>query len=297
MNNFYGGSMCEYLPYGGFKCVKTTNETVNRILNKKDNSLHGYFLEVDLDSPENLHENHTDFPMAPEKIKIKAEMLSPYCLGTKEENNIKAGVSNTLIPNLMPKNNYVVHYRNLKYYLSKGLVLKKVHRILEFKQSDWMKPYIDFNTQKRKEGANEADKTLFKLLNNAVYGKTMENMRKRIKIRIIKNEKDFIKYPSRPTFINHDLFAKRLVAIHEKKKELLTLNKPIYVGCTVLELSKLEMYKFHYNFMKNNVNIFKLLHSNTDSFIYEIGEDFYEIMHKHKEIFDLTNQPKDSKYY
>ena len=107
-----------------------------------------------------------------------------------------------------------------------------------------MKPYIDFNTQKRKEATNEADKNLFKLLNNAVYGKTMENMRKRIKIRIMKNEKDFIKYASRPTYFNHDIFGKRLVAIHEKK-ELLTLNRPIYVGCTVLELSKLEMYKFH----------------------------------------------------
>ena len=107
-----------------------------------------------------------------------------------------------------------------------------------------MKPYIDFNTQKRKEATNEADKNLFKLLNNAVYGKTMENMRKRIKIRIIKSEKDFIKYASKSTYINHDIFGKRLVAIHEKK-ELLTLNKPLYVGCTVLELSKLEMYKFH----------------------------------------------------
>ena len=92
-----------------------------------------------------------------------------------------------------------------------------MHRILEFKQSDWMKPYIDFNTQKRKEAANEADKTLFKLLNNAVYGKTMENMRKRIKIRIIKNVKDFIKYASRTTYINHNIFCKRLVAIYEKK--------------------------------------------------------------------------------
>ena len=148
----------------------------------------------------------------------------------------------------MPKKNYVVHYRNFKYYLLNGLILKNAHGIVEFKQSAWMKPYIDFNTQKRREATNEADKTLFKLLNNAVYGKTMENMRKRIKIRIIKNEKDFIKYASRPTYINHNIFGKRLVAIHEKK-ELLTLNKPIYVGCTVLELSILEMYKFHYGFM------------------------------------------------
>ena len=92
-----------------------------------------------------------------------------------------------------------------------------MHRILEFKQSAWVKLYIDFNTQKRKETANEANKTLFKLLNNGVYGKTMENMRKTIKIRITKNEKDFIKYASRPTNINHHIFAKRLVAVHEKE--------------------------------------------------------------------------------
>ena len=109
-----------------------------------------------------------------------------------------------------------------------------------------MKPYIDFNTQKGKEATHEADKKHFKLLqflNYAVYGKTMESMRKRIKIRITANEKDFIKYASRPTYIGHKKFGKNLVVIHEKK-ELLTLNKPIYVGCTVLELSKLTMYKF-----------------------------------------------------
>ena len=124
----------------------------------------------------------------------------------------------------MPKKNYVVHYRNLKYYLLNGLILKKVNRILEFKQSNWMKPYIDFNTQRRKEATNGADKNLFKLLNNSVYGKTMENMRKRIKIRIIKNEKDFIKYASRPTYINHNIFGKRLVAIHEKKKRIINIK-------------------------------------------------------------------------
>ena len=108
------------------------------------------------------------------------------------------------------------------------------------KGSAWIKLYIDFNTQKRKEATSEADKNHFKLINNAVYGKTMKNMSKRIKIRIIKKEKYFIKYASRSTYINHDIFGKRLLLIHEKK-ELSKLNKPIYVGCTVLELSKLEM--------------------------------------------------------
>ena len=165
LNNLYGDAMSQYLPHGRFEWVKINNEVINRILNKSDNSLHGYFLEVDLDYPENLHEEHGDYPMAPEKIKIKTEWLSPYSLENANKFDIKTGNINKLAPNLMSKNNYVVHYRNLQYYLSQGLILKKVHKILEFKQSAWMKPYIDFNTQKRKEATNEADKNLFKLLN------------------------------------------------------------------------------------------------------------------------------------
>ena len=109
------------------------------------------------------------------------EWLSDYCLQIANEHNITTGSVKKLVPNVMNKNNYVIHYRNLQQCLEKGLILKKVHRILKFKQKDWMKPYIDFNTQKRKKPTNDADKNLFKLLNNAVYGKTMENLRKRIK--------------------------------------------------------------------------------------------------------------------
>ena len=226
MNNLYGDAMSRYFPYGGFKWVKNNNIIINRILNKKDNSLHGYFLEVDLDYPENLHEQHGDYSLAPEKIKINDEWLSPYYLEIKNEHNIKTGPINKLTPNLMSKNNCVAHYRNLQYHLSKGLIFKKVH---EFKQSAWMKPYIDFKIlefkqsvpmkpyKKEKEANNDADKNHFKLLNNAVYGKTMENMGKRIKIRRIKKEKDFIKYASRHRYINHDICGKRLIAIHEKK--------------------------------------------------------------------------------
>ena len=159
-----------------------------------------------------------------------------------------------------------------------------------------MKPYIDFNTQKRKEATNEADKNLFKLLNNAVYGKTMENMRKRIKIRITKTQKDFLKYVSRPTYISHNIFGKRLVAINAKKEQLI-LNKPIYVGNTVLELSKLAMYKFYYDFVKKKCKKCILLFTDTDSLCIETEEDFYEIMYELKELFDLSNFPKDSKYF
>ena len=221
---------------------------------------------VDLEYPEILHDYHKDYSLAPEKIKIEDDMLSPYCSKIKNKYDIKSGNINKLTPNLMSKKNYVVHYRNLKYYLSQGLILKKVQKILKFKQSAWMKPYIDFNTQKRKEATNEADKNQFKLLNNAVYGKTMENTRKRIKIRIIKNEKDLKKYTARPTYINYDYYGKGLIVIHDIKEQL-TLNKPIYVGNTVLELSKLTMNEFHYDFVKSEVDIFTLLYTDTESFI------------------------------
>ena len=130
-----------------------------------------------------------------------------------------------------------------------------------------MKPHIDFNTQKRKVATNDADKNLFKLLNNAVYGKTMEDLRKRIKIRIVKNEKDINKHISKP--IGQKIFDKNVVVIHQKKIRL-TLNKPIYVEFTVSQASKLAMYTFHYDFMKNIFNDFKLLFTDTDSLGYEI---------------------------
>ena len=113
--------------------------------------------------------------MAPEKIKVSEKMLAPIQVEIKNKYDIKVGITNKLIPNLLPKKNYVVHYRNLKYYLSKGWILTKVHKILEFKQSAWMKSYIDFDTERRKEAINEVDKNLFKLLNNAVYEEKNEN--------------------------------------------------------------------------------------------------------------------------
>ena len=120
-----------------------------------------------------------------------------------------------------------------------------------------MKPYIDFNTQKRKKATSEADKNHFKLLNNAVYSKSMENMRKRIKIRVVKNSQDCIKYTSKPTCVNWKVFEKSFLVVIYEKKISLTLNKPIYVGFTVLEISNWEMYNFNYN-LDHNLNYYLL---------------------------------------
>ena len=201
MNNLYGKAMSGYLPYREFKLVEVNNETTNKVLNKSDNSLYVYFIVFDLEVPEELNDYHKDYPMTLVKIKIEDDMLAPYWSEIKRKYNNKSEGFNKLAPNLIPKNNYVVYYRDLKYYLSQRLILKKVHKILEFKQSAWMKPYIDFNIERRKEATKEADENLFKLLINAIYRKTMENMRKRFKIRIVTNEKYFLKHVSKPAIL------------------------------------------------------------------------------------------------
>ena len=206
MNNLYGCAMSQYLPYGGFRWVKNVDKIKQKLMNIKSNSSTGYILEVDLEYPQKLYDIHNDYPLAPEKINIPKEWLSKYCKKIANTHNITTGKVKKLVPNLMNKNNYVIYDRNLQHCLELGMKLKKIHRILKFKEKDWMKPYIDFNTQKRKEATNEADNNHFKLLNNAVYGKTMENMRQRIKTRIVKNAKDFIKHTSRPTCINWKVF-------------------------------------------------------------------------------------------
>ena len=155
-----------------------------------------------------------------------------------------------------------------------------------------MKKYIDFNTEKRMKAANN----FFKLIINSVYGKTMENLGKRISVRLVTNEKYFLKYTSRPTHITHKIFDKNFAAIHEIKAVLM-LNKPIHVGFTVLELSKWLMYDFHDNFIKNNFDA-ELLFTDTDSLAYKIkSEDVYEEFFKQKHLFDFSNYPKDSNFF
>ena len=202
-------------------------------------------------------------------------MLSKYCKKAGDKCKIKVGHIKKLIPNLGSKTNYLVRYKNLQLYLPLGMKFTKIHRVLKPNQSDWMKKYIDFNTKKRINAANDFEKDFFKLMINSVYGKTMENLRKRMNVRLVNNEKDFLKYTSRPTYIGYKEFGKDYAAIHEIKPVLI-LNKPIYIGCTVLYLSKWKMCDFHYSFIENNCDA-KLLFTDTGSLTYEIkSKNVYE---------------------
>ena len=174
--------------------------------------------------------------------------------------------------------------------------LTKIHREVKFKHSDWMKKYIDFSTEKRTNAANSFEKDFLKLIINSAYGKAMGNLQKRINVRLVNNETDFLKYTSRPTHITHKIFGKNYATIHEIKPVLM-LNKPIYVGFTVLELSKWLMYDFHHSFIKKHFDA-ELLFTDTDNLTYEIkSEDVYEQFFKHKQLFDFSNYPKDSKFF
>ena len=149
MNNLYGWAMSEYLSYGRFKWLKNVDGF--DVMLSSEKSPIGYFLEVDLEYPDELHKLHNDYPLAPEKLAVSSDMLSKYCKKIADKYEIKVGDVKKLIPNLGNKTNYVVHYRNLQLYLSLGMKLTKIHRVLKFKQSDWMKKYIDFSTEKRKK--------------------------------------------------------------------------------------------------------------------------------------------------
>ena len=289
-NNLYGWAMSQYLPVNNFKWSKTN---LNKILNTKPDSDVGYILEVDLEYPKELHKSHNDYPLAPENLIPKKEWFSDYqlqLLGESPAPNI-----DKLTPNLMNKEKYVLHYRNLQLYLSRGLKVTKVHRILEFHQSPWMKSYIDLNTNLRKEAKSAFEKDMFKLMNNAVFGKTMENVRNRTRVELVRSNEDakMRKLISKPTYASHKIFSMDLGAVHMHKTKTY-LNKPITVGMAILDLSKWLMYDFYYHNLKckynDNVN---LLYTDTDSLLLEIKtKDIYSDMAKDSNMYDTSNYPK-----
>ena len=182
-------------------------------------------------------------------------MLSEYQLKIDDLYNIPIGNVKKLVPNLFDKEKYVLHYENLQLYLRLGLKLENIHRVLEFNQSQWLKPYIEFNTQKRIEAEKKWNKNgeeLYKLLNYAIYRKTMENLKNRIDVRLVNNKNDYLKCTSKPSYMSHKIFDNNLVVIR-KSKVVLKINKPAYIGMCILEVSKILMYEFHYDYIKLNM--------------------------------------------
>jgi hypothetical protein len=289
-NNLYGHAMSQYLPTGDFKW---NNEKWNtdRILNLKDDSEIGYLFDVDISYPEELHDYLNQYPPLPENMIIKKDYLNDWQQKGYNESKI-----NKLCCSLAPKKNYVVNYRYLKLALSLGVKLDNVNRVLQFKQSDFLKQYIMLNTGLRTKAKNDFEKDFYKLMNNSVFGKTMENVRNRINFRLITTQEEALRVKNMKRFT---IFEKNLVGLHIQRKEI-KLNKPIYLGQCILDDSKVLMSDFHYNTViknagRENVN---LCFTDTDSLCYNFkGFDIFDFMKNNKDHFDLSDYPKDHPLY
>ena len=213
----------------GFKW-KHVMPTEEEILKKKENANNGWILEVDIGYPKELHKEHDSYPLATEKKVVKKEWMSDYQKRLMEDLELKPPDSEKLLLTLEDKNYYIVHYRNLQFYLKQGMKLKRVHRVLEFEQERWMEPYIRMNTEFRKKAKNDFEKDFYKLMNNSVFGKTMENLRNRVDIKIVKsNETNKIrKLVASPLYSRHVIFTNDLVGIGMRKASCFSTSQSMW---------------------------------------------------------------------
>ena len=217
-NNRYGWAMNKPLPTHNFEWMESSE-----LENWRN---HSCILEVNLEYPRSLHDSHSNYPLALVQIKV---------------NKVKK-----LIPNLGDREKYILHHRNLKQYLSLGLILTKIHRGIKFEESRWLEKYIALNTELRTSATTEFEKDFFKLINNSIFGKTMKNIRNRVDVKLVNDEEQAEKLAAKPSFIHCNIFCEDLVAIHMKKTRLV-FDKSVYLGMCILDLSKTLMYDFHYN--------------------------------------------------
>ena len=214
-NNLYGWAMSKPLPTHGFRWM-----TEEELTGWKK---HPYILEVDLKYPRHLHDMHNYHPLAPETLGV--------------------GGVDKLIPNLSDKTKYIVHRETLKVYESHGLKVTKIHMGITFEESAWLKPYIDKNTDLRMKATNAFEKDFFGLMNNSVFGKTMENIRNRVDVGLVTSEPEARKLISKPNYQHRTIFCENLIAIHMKKTKLVSVcpsSTSARRWCMKLEGNKLQ---------------------------------------------------------
>jgi hypothetical protein len=294
-NNLYGDAMKQQLPVSDFKWMEDIPP--DDVPNLSD-----CILEVDVEYPKELHDLHNDYPLLPANGNIKEVEISEYSRGVMNQNDNKFQTDNRkLLGTLKDKKNYVIHIETLKYAVSKGLKVTKIHKGISFKSSGFLGEYIDYNSNMRAHAKNDFEKDFYKLMNNAVFGKTMENLRSRVNVAFCTSEKTFKREVRKHNF-KRKLFGDDKgnffvgLEMHVKKVKL---NKPIALGFSILEYSKLHMQRFHYDNIKPKYGEkATLLFTDTDSFCYDIKtEDLYKDIAEDSANYDLSNYPKDHAIY
>lgn len=283
VNNLYGDSMSRNLPVSDFVFLLPPEIEKLDISEYNANSEIGYMLEIDLDYPDEIHDAHNFMPFCPEnKIPPRGKIKK-------------------LVADLTDKKYYKIEIQLLQLAIQQGLVVSKIHRVLTYKQTAWLKPYIDLNTRERSNATNDFYKNFFKLMNNAVYGKTMENVDKRRDVRLVKesenrrNSEGYRALIAKPNFAGIKVFDNGLYGIELNRLEV-HQDKPIYVGVAVLELSKWLMYNSYYNFFKKEDENIRCIYMDTDSFILSSEKDIYEIIKSNPSKFDTSNYRRDNIY-
>ncbi|XP_025264636.1 uncharacterized protein LOC112638002 [Camponotus floridanus] len=280
INNLYGWAMCQPLPYERFEWVDDL-ESLD-VMSVPEDSTVGYILEVDLDYPADAHDAHADLPFCPTHDKPPGKRQSK------------------LLATLYDKRRYVTHYRNLQQCVRHGLRLTRIHRALCFSQSPWLRGYMELNTRLRTNASNDFEKNLYKLMNNAVFGKTMENVRNRVDVRLATRWDGRFGAEaliSKPNFHSRSVFSENLMAVELRKLEA-KIDKPIYVGMSILDISKIRLYAFHYEYMSPLYgDKCKILYTDTDSLIYSVEcEDAYERIKRDIDRFDTSDYAVDNPY-
>ena len=227
-------------------------------------------------------------------------MLSEYQKYLNDKLNTKYNEKDKkLILDLLPKKNYKIYFKNLEYYLKLGIKVTKIHRILTFDEKPFLKEYIDLNTELRKQSKNDLEKDLFKLINNAIFGKSMENVLNRSNIKLINNNPEkWLKLIKQPNFENAYKISNRLCLV-ESRPIKTVFNKPIYMGAVILETSTLHMYQFWYDHLKTKYgDKIQLIYTYTDSFVTEVEtDDIYKDMFEDSHLYDFSDYSKDHPNY
>ena len=270
-NNLCGWAMSQPLPVGNFRWMSKAQ------LEQPIDKLPPCFVEVDLSYPPELHDKFADYVPAPDNIIPEGSKVSK------------------LAPNLLRKDHYVCHVKNLQLYAKLGVVVEKVHRWVSLKECTFLAPYIRRNTDLRIQTKNKFEKDFFKLLNNSVVGKSCKNLLNRVDVRLVSEKKKALRLVAKPTYKHHTIYDENLLGVHMRVSKV-KLNKPSYFGVAVLDLSKTLMYEFHYNYIKPKYgDNARLLFMDTDSLCYHIKiEDLYKyIADDVPKWFDTSDYPED----
>lgn len=280
--SLYGFCLSQPLPVGEFEFLSKAQIKDFEVDTCSPRNYYGYLLEVDMVIPSLLHDHFKDLPPGPD------HWIPLNC-----------GNSYRLMATLYDKNRYVVHSQTLRIYQRLGVIVKKIHRILRFRQSNFMAKYVNLNVQKRAAATNSFHKNLFKLFLNAVYGRTLLNLRKQRDIKILRQwdgRYGARRYLSRGEFKKVTIFDENLIAV-ELKKTYINYNKPLFLGVTVLELSKKHFYDIYYNKIKPYFEPdITLGYCDTDSYFLETGKDIYGFIKLNPLLFDTSNYEKDNKF-